>query len=185
MFIQAIEARQILDSRGNPTIEADVYLEDGGFGRAAVPSGASTGKFEAHELRDEDPQCYHGRGVTKAINNIREEIEPLLLDRNALDQLGIDRLLVELDGSENKSRLGVNALLAVSLATAHAAADSLGLPLFRYFAGTRAVSMPIPMMNVLNGGEHADNNVDVQEFMLLPVGLVGLMLLRRSETKAT
>ncbi|MCK5585148.1 phosphopyruvate hydratase, partial [Candidatus Bipolaricaulota bacterium] len=171
MFIEAIEARQILDSRGNPTIEADVYLEDGGFGRAAVPSGASKGKFEAHELRDEDSHCFHGRGVTKAINNIREEIEPLLLGRNALDQPEIDRLLIDLDGSENKSRLGANALLAVSLATAHAAADSLGLPLFRYIAGTRAVSMPIPMMNVLNGGEHADNNVDVQEFMLLPVGM--------------
>jgi len=171
MFIEAIEARQILDSRGNPTIEADVYLEDGGFGRAAVPSGASKGKFEAHELRDEDPHCYHGRGVTKAINNIQEEIEPLLLGRNALDQPEIDRLLVDLDGTENKDRLGANALLAVSLATAHAAADSLGLPLFRYIAGTHAVSMPIPMMNVLNGGEHADNNVDVQEFMLLPVGM--------------
>jgi len=171
MFIEAIEARQILDSRGNPTIEADVHLEDGGFGRAAVPSGASKGKFEAHELRDEDPHCFHGRGVAKAISNVQEEIEPLLLGRNALDQPGIDRLLVELDGSENKDRLGANALLAVSLATAHAAADSLGLPLFRYIAGTRAASMPVPMMNVLNGGEHADNNVDVQEFMLLPVGL--------------
>lgn len=171
MFIEAIEARQILDSRGNPTIEADVYLEDGGFGRAAVPSGASKGKFEAHELRDEDPQLYHGRGVSKAIDNIHHEIEPLLVGCSASDQPEIDRLLIELDGSENKSRLGANALLAVSLATAHAAADSLGLPLFRYIAGTRAVSMPIPMMNVLNGGEHADNNVDVQEFMLLPVGM--------------
>jgi len=171
MFIDAIEARQILDSRGNPTIEADVWLEDGGFGRAAVPSGASKGKFEAHELRDEDAQCYHGKGVSKAIKNVQEEIEPLLLGRNALDQPEIDRLLIELDGSENKSRLGANALLAVSLACARAAADSLGLPLFRYIAGARAVSMPLPMMNVLNGGEHADNNVDVQEFMLLPVGM--------------
>ncbi len=171
MFIEAIEARQILDSRGNPTIEADVYLEDGGFGRAAVPSGASKGKFEAHELRDEDAHCFHGRGVSKAIDNVREEIEPLLLGRNALDQPAIDRLLIDLDGSENKARLGANALLAVSLATAHAAADSLGIPLFRYFSGARAVRMPIPMMNVLNGGEHADNNVDVQEFMLLPVGM--------------
>lgn len=171
MFIEAIEARQILDSRGNPTIEADVYLEDGGFGRAAVPSGASKGKFEAHELRDGDEHCFHGRGVSKAIANVREEIEPLLLGRNALDQADIDRLLIDLDGSENKNRLGANALLAVSLATAHAAADSLGIPLFRYFAGARGVRMPIPMMNVLNGGEHADNNVDVQEFMLLPVGM--------------
>jgi len=171
MFIEAIEARQILDSRGNPTVEADVYLEDGGFGRAAVPSGASKGKFEAHELRDEDPHAFHGRGVSKAIHNIHEEIEPLLLGQNAFDQPEIDRLLIELDGSENKNRLGANALLAASLATAHAAADSLGLPLFRYIAGARAVCMPIPMMNVLNGGDHADNNVDVQEFMLLPVGM--------------
>ncbi len=171
MFIEAIEARQILDSRGNPTIEADVYLEDGGFGRAAVPSGASKGKFEALELRDGDPHCYHGRGVTKAIANVQEEIEPLLLGRNALDQFAIDRLLIELDGTDNKERLGANALLAVSLATARAAADSLDLPLFRYFAGARSAAMPIPMMNVLNGGEHADNNVDIQEFMLLPVGM--------------
>jgi enolase len=171
MFIEAIEARQILDSRGNPTIEADVYLEDGGFGRAAVPSGASKGKFEALELRDGDPQCYHGRGVTQAIANIQEEIEPLLLGRSALDQQEIDRLLIELDGTENKERLGANALLAASLATARAAADSLGLPLFRYIAGARAARMPIPMMNVLNGGEHADNNVDIQEFMLLPAGM--------------
>ncbi|MBE0634581.1 phosphopyruvate hydratase [Candidatus Bipolaricaulota bacterium] len=171
MFIEAIEARQILDSRGNPTIEADVYLEDGGFGRAAVPSGASKGKFEAVELRDGDPLVYLGRGVSKAITNIQEEIEPLLLGQNALDQPRIDRLLIELDGTANKGRLGANALLAASLATAHAAADSLGLPLFRYLAGARAVSMPIPMMNVLNGGEHADNNVDVQEFMLLPIGM--------------
>lgn len=171
MFIEAIEARQILDSRGNPTVEADVYLEDGGFGRAAVPSGASKGKFEAHELRDGDPQVYHGRGVERAIESIREEIEPMLLGKSAFDQQAIDQLLVALDGSENKARLGANAILAVSLATAHAAADSLGLPLFRYLAGARAARMPIPMMNVLNGGEHADNNVDVQEFMLLPVGM--------------
>jgi enolase len=171
MFIEAIEARQILDSRGNPTVEVDVYLEDGGFGRAAVPSGASKGKYEAHELRDEDPKIYHGRGVDLAIDSVREEIEPMLLGRNALDQAEVDRLLIELDGTENKGRLGANAILGVSLATAHAAADSLGLPLFRYLAGARATSLPIPMMNVLNGGEHADNNVDVQEFMLLPVGM--------------
>jgi len=171
MFIEAIEARQILDSRGNPTIEADVYLEDGGFGRAAVPSGASKGKFEAHELRDGDERVFHGQGVTKAIDNIHDEIEPLLLGRNGLDQAEIDRLLIELDGTENKSRLGANALLAVSLATARAGADLLGIPFFRYIAGARSVNLPIPMMNVLNGGEHADNNVDVQEFMLLPVGV--------------
>jgi len=171
MFIEAIEARQILDSRGNPTIEADVYLEDGGFGRAAVPSGASKGKFEAHELRDGDERVFHGQGVTKAIDNIHDEIEPLLLGRNGLDQAEIDRLLIELDGTENKSRLGANALLAVSLATARAGSDLLGIPFFRYIAGARSVNLPIPMMNVLNGGEHADNNVDVQEFMLLPVGV--------------
>ena len=171
MFIEAIEARQILDSRGNPTIEADVYLEDGGFGRAAVPSGASKGKFEAHELRDGDEHVFHGLGVTKAIDNIHDEIEPLLLGRNGLDQSEIDRLLIELDGTKNKARLGANAMLAVSLATARASADLLGLPFFRYIAGARASRLPIPMMNVLNGGEHADNNVDVQEFMLLPIGV--------------
>jgi len=170
MFIEAIEARQIIDSRGNPTVEADVLLEDGGFGRAAVPSGASKGKLEALELRDEDPHCYHGKGVLKAVANIQEEIEPLLLGRDALDQALIDGLMLELDDTDNKSRLGANAILAVSLATAHAAADSLGVPLFRYVAGTRPGRMPIPMMNVLNGGEHADNNVDIQEFMLLPIG---------------
>jgi len=170
MFIEAIEARQIIDSRGNPTVEADVLLEDGGFGRAAIPSGASKGKREALELRDEDAQRYHGKGVLKAVSNIQEEIEPLLLGRDALDQAQIDGLMLELDNTENKSRLGANAILAVSLATARAAADSLGIPLFRYVAGTRAARMPIPMMNVLNGGEHADNNVDIQEFMLLPVG---------------
>ena len=171
MFIEAIEARQILDSRGNPTIEADVYLEDGGFGRAAVPSGASKGKFEAHELRDGDEHVFHGLGVTKPIDNIHDEIEPLLLGRNGLDQSEIDRLLIELDGTKNKARLGANAMLAVSLATARASADLLGLPFFRYIAGARASRLPIPMMNVLNGGEHADNNVDVQEFMLLPIGV--------------
>ncbi len=171
MLIEGIEARQILDSRGNPTIEADVYLEDGGFGRAAVPSGASKGKFEALELRDGDKSVFHGKGVTLAIDHIHEEIEPLLIGRNGLDQPEIDRLLIELDGTANKERLGANAMLAVSLATARAASDLLGLPFFRYIAGARAVRMPIPMMNVLNGGEHADNNVDVQEFMLLPVGV--------------
>ncbi len=169
MFIEGIEARAIIDSRGNPTVEADVLLEDGGFGRAAVPSGASKGKFEALELRDGDSERFHGRGVDQAIANIASEIEPALLGQDGLDQPTIDRLLIELDGTENKSRLGANALLAVSLATAHAAADSLGIPLFRYLSGARRARLPRPMMNVLNGGEHADNNVDIQEFMLLPL----------------
>jgi enolase len=170
MYIEAIEARAIIDSRGNPTVEADVYLEDGGFGRAAVPSGASKGKREALELRDNDPKAYHGRGVSAAVDNIRGEIEPCLLGCDALDQAEVDRLLIELDGTENKRRLGANAILAVSLATARAAADGLDLPFFRYVAGLRTPTLPRPMMNVLNGGEHADNNVDIQEFMLLPIG---------------
>ncbi|MDD5219382.1 MAG: phosphopyruvate hydratase [Candidatus Bipolaricaulis sp.] len=169
MYIEAIEARTIIDSRGNPTVEADVYLEDGGFGRAAVPSGASKGTREALELRDQDPKAYHGRGVSTAVENIRSEIEPALLGWDAFDQAGADRLLIELDGTENKRRLGANAILAVSLATARAAADSLDLPFFRYVAGLRTPTLPLPMMNVLNGGEHADNNVDIQEFMLLPI----------------
>ena len=169
MFIEGIEARAIVDSRGNPTVEADVFLEDGAFGRAAVPSGASKGKFEALELRDEDPHRFHGRGVEKAIANITDEIEPAMLGQDALDQPMIDRALIELDGTENKSRLGANAILAVSLATARAAADSLGIPLFRYLSGARRACLPRPMMNVLNGGEHADNNVDIQEFMLVPL----------------
>ena len=170
MFIEAIEAREIIDSRGNPTVEVDVILEDGAFGRAAVPSGASKGKYEALELRDGDPDRYHGKGVSKAVEFVACDIEPALLGQDALDQLAIDRLLLDLDGTDNKSRLGANAILGVSLATAHAAADSLGIPLFRYFAGARRACLPRPMMNVLNGGEHADNNVDIQEFMLLPVG---------------
>jgi len=170
MFVEAMEAREIIDSRGNPTIEVDVILEDGGYGRAAVPSGASKGKYEALELRDNEPDRYHGRGVSRAIENVASEIEPILLGQSALDQAAIDQLLIDLDGTENKSRLGANAILAVSLATAHAAADSLGIPLFRYLAGARRAILPLPMMNVLNGGEHADNNVDIQEFMLLPIG---------------
>jgi enolase len=171
MYIEAIDARSIIDSRGNPTVEADVYLEDGGFGRAAVPSGASKGTREALELRDKDPKVYHGRGVSAAVDNIRAEIEPTLLGCDAFDQSEVDRLLIELDGTENKRRLGANAILAVSLATARAAADSLDIPFFRYVAGLRAPTLPLPMMNVLNGGEHADNNVDIQEFMLLPIGV--------------
>jgi enolase len=169
MFIEGIEARAIIDSRGNPTVEADVFLEDGAFGRAAVPSGASKGTYEALELRDEDPHRFHGRGVEKAIANIIDEIEPALIGQDALEQSTIDRALIELDGTENKSRLGANAILAVSLATARAAADSLDVPLFRYLSGARRARLPRPMMNVLNGGEHADNNVDIQEFMLVPL----------------
>jgi len=171
MFIEAIEAREVIDSRGNPTVEVDVILEDGAFGRAIIPSGASTGKYEALELRDKDPKRYHGKGVLQAVANVAEEIEPALLGQNALDQVEIDRILLDLDGTENKSHLGANAILGVSLATAHAAADSLGVPLFRYIAGAKRARLPIPMMNVLNGGQHADNNVDVQEFMIMPIGM--------------
>jgi enolase len=171
MYIEAIEARMIFDSRGQPTVEADVYLEDGAFGRAAVPSGASKGTREALELRDQDPDAFHGKGVDRAVENVLQEIEPALLGRDALDQHEVDQVLIELDGTENKQRLGANAILAVSLAVARAAADSIEMPFFRYVAGVRRPLLPLPMMNVLNGGEHADNNVDIQEFMLLPIGL--------------
>ena len=171
MFIEGIEARQIIDSRGNPTVEVDIYLEDGSFGRAAVPSGASKGKREALELRDGDPKQFHGKGVSQAVENVGLEIEPALLGMDALDQAKIDKILLDLDGTPNKERLGANAILGASLATAHAAADSLGIPLFRYVAGAREPLLPLPMMNVLNGGEHADNNVDIQEFMILPIGV--------------
>lgn len=169
--IVAIEARQIIDSRGNPTVEADVSLEGGGFGRAAVPSGASTGEHEAVELRDGDPAQYGGKGVTQAVSNIMDQIAPELVGEDALEQVLIDRLLIELDGTENKARLGANAVLAVSLATARAAADAVDLPLFRYLGGFMAGRLPVPMMNVINGGAHANNNLDVQEFMLVPSGL--------------
>ncbi len=171
MYIEAIEARMVFDSRGQPTVEADVYLEDDAFGRAAVPSGASKGTREALELRDGDADAFHGKGVDRAIENILQEIEPALVGHDALDQAEIDHVLIALDGTENKRRLGANAMLAVSLATARAAADSLGVPFFRYVAGLRRPLLPLPMMNVLNGGEHADNNVDIQEFMLLPIGV--------------
>jgi enolase len=169
--IATIEARPILDSRGNPTIEADVSLDGGGFGRAAVPSGASTGEHEAVELRDADPEIYGGKGVTRAVSNIMDQIAPELVGEDALEQVLIDRLLIELDGTDNKSRLGANALLAVSLATARAAADAVDLPLFRYLGGPMACLLPVPQMNVVNGGAHANNNLDVQEFMLVPSGL--------------
>jgi enolase len=168
--IATIEARQILDSRGNPTVEAEVALEDGALGRAAVPSGASTGEHEAIELRDSDPARYRGKGVGRAVANILDEIAPELVGEDATEQVLIDRLLIELDGTGNKSRLGANAILAVSLATAHAAAESLGLPLYRYLGGPMASVLPVPMMNVVNGGAHADNNLDIQEFMIVPWG---------------
>ncbi|UCF10221.1 MAG: phosphopyruvate hydratase [Candidatus Bipolaricaulota bacterium] len=167
--IEHIHARQIFDSRGNPTIEVEVYLDDGGFGRAAVPSGASKGKLEALELRDGDPKAFHGKGVTEAVRNVQQEIAPILLGQDALDQRAIDHLLLEADGTKNKERLGANAILGASLAVAHATADSLGLPLFRYIAGAREALLPRPMMNVLNGGAHADNSLDIQEFMILPL----------------
>lgn len=163
-------AREILDSRGHPTVEATVFLSDGTVGIASVPSGASTGKFEAHEKRDADPSCYHGRGVMKAVYNVCKVISPALVGANACEQHEIDRILCELDGTENKSRLGANAILAVSLACARAAANHYGLPLYRYLGGVEAYRMPVPMMNILNGGAHASNNVEIQEFMILPVG---------------
>lgn len=169
-IIVDIFAREILDSRGNPTVEVDVILEDGSFGRAAVPSGASTGAYEAVELRDEDKNRFMGKGVMKAVTNINTVIAPALLDADALDQVAVDRKLIELDGTSNKGKLGANAILGVSLAVAKAAAAYLGLPLYRYIGGVNAKELPVPMMNILNGGKHADNNVDIQEFMIVPVG---------------
>ncbi len=168
--IRAFHPREILDSRGNPTVEVDIVLECGSAGRASVPSGASTGSFEAVELRDKDKKRYLGKGVLTALYNISEKIAPALKGKDAMDQGEIDQILLELDGTENKSRLGANAMLAVSLATARAAANTMGLPLYRYLGGVNACCLPVPMMNILNGGVHADNNVDVQEFMIMPVG---------------
>ena len=164
-----ILGRQILDSRGNPTVECEVTLDDGTVGRAAVPSGASTGIYEACELRDGE-EAYLGKGTLRAVANINTEIAEELLGMNALDQPAIDQMLIELDGTENKSRLGANAILAVSLACARAAAESLGMPLYTYLGGVNAKTLPVPMMNILNGGAHANNNVDIQEFMIMPVG---------------
>ncbi|MES2355294.1 MAG: phosphopyruvate hydratase [Pseudomonadota bacterium] len=164
-------AREILDSRGNPTVEADVLLESGVIGRAAVPSGASTGSREAIELRDGDAQRYFGKGVLKAVENINTEICEAIIGLDATEQSFIDKTLIELDGTENKSRLGANALLAVSLATARAAAEEVGLPLYRYLGGSAGMQMPVPMMNVINGGAHANNSLDIQEFMVIPVGM--------------
>jgi enolase len=165
-----ITAREILDSRGNPTVEADVTLANGVMGRAAVPSGASTGEHEAVELRDGDKERYLGKGVRQAVQNIEEKIAPALADMDATDQIGIDHAMIELDGTANKSALGANAILAVSLACARAAAEELGLPLYRYLGGPMSRVMPVPMMNILNGGAHSTNTVDFQEFMIVPVG---------------
>ncbi|MCD6307019.1 MAG: phosphopyruvate hydratase [Deltaproteobacteria bacterium] len=168
--IEAIVAREILDSRGNPTVEVEVGLSDGSFGRAAVPSGASTGKYEAVELRDKRKKRYRGKGVQEAVDNVNKIIAPALVDREAMDQRLIDKTLIELDGTRNKKKLGANAILGVSLAVARAAADALFIPLYRYIGGTNACRLPMPMMNILNGGAHAANNVDMQEFMIMPIG---------------
>ena len=170
MELQTIHAREILDSRGNPTLEVDVVLADGATGRAAVPSGASTGAYEACELRDGDKKRYLGKGVLKAVNNVNDIIAPALIGMNASEQVDIDRAMIDMDGTPNKAKLGANAILGVSLAVAHAAASSVGLPLYRYLGGTNAKVLPLPMMNVLNGGKHADSTVDFQEFMIQPVG---------------
>ena len=169
-YIAEIFARQILDSRGNPTVEVDVVTDDGAFGRAAVPSGASTGVHEAVELRDNDKSVYVGKGVLTAVKNVNETIAPELVGYDVADQTGIDQLMIDLDGTENKGKLGANALLAVSMAVAKAAAEEAALPLFRYIGGTNAKTLPVPMMNILNGGAHADNKIDFQEFMVMPTG---------------
>ena len=169
-MIVDVHGRQVLDSRGNPTVEVEVLLESGAEGAAIVPSGASTGTREAVELRDGDPKRYLGRGVTKAVRNVNKTIAPKLIGLDAVEQVRIDRLLVGLDGTENKGKLGANAILGVSMAGARAAADACGLPLYRYLGGVGGSSLPVPMMNILNGGSHADNNVDIQEFMVMPVG---------------
>ncbi|OGO00619.1 MAG: phosphopyruvate hydratase [Chloroflexi bacterium RBG_13_52_14] len=168
--IKRIEGRQILDSRGNPTVEVEVLLDDGAVGLAAVPSGASTGSHEAVELRDGDPSKYQGKGVLKAVNNIQKIIAPAIVGMSALKQEAIDRRMIELDGTPNKGNLGANAILGVSLAVAHAAAKSKGVPLYRYLGGTEAHLLPVPMMNILNGGKHAEDSVDLQEFMVVPAG---------------
>ncbi|MFM7320284.1 MAG: phosphopyruvate hydratase, partial [Armatimonadota bacterium] len=168
--IEDIRAREVLDSRGNPTVEVDVILNDGSVGRAAVPSGASTGAHEAVELRDGDKGRYLGKGVLKAVDHVNDVIAPELVEMDAADQVAVDNLLLAIDGTDNKGRLGANALLGVSLATAKAAAESFGLPLYRYVGGAGARQLPVPMMNIINGGKHADNSVDLQEFMVMPVG---------------
>lgn len=169
-LIADIYAREVLDSRGNPTVEVEVYLESGAVGRALVPSGASTGEYEAVELRDGDQSRYNGKGVLQAVENVNELIAPELIGFDALNQVEVDQALITLDGTPNKGKLGANAILGVSMAVAHAAAAYLDLPLYRYIGGANAKVLPTPMMNILNGGEHADNNVDIQEFMVMPVG---------------
>ena len=169
-YISEIFARQILDSRGNPTVEVDVLTDEGALGRAAVPSGASTGIHEAVELRDDDKKTYGGKGVLKAVKNVNDKIAPVLIGNDVADQTGIDEMMIQLDGSDNKGKLGANAMLAVSMAVAKAAAEEASLPLYRYIGGTNAKTLPIPMMNILNGGAHADNKIDFQEFMVMPVG---------------
>ncbi len=168
--IEVIVAREILDSRGNPTVEVEVGLDDGSVGMAAVPSGASTGKFEAIELRDKNKKRYRGKGVERAVENVNKVIAPVLIGMDATDQRLIDKAMIELDGTPNKAKLGANAILGVSLAVARAAAESVGLPLYKYIGGTGACRLPMPMMNILNGGLHAANNVDLQEFMIMPIG---------------
>ncbi len=168
-IIESVHARQILDSRGNPTVEVDVYTENGFMGRAAVPSGASTGEHEAVELRDGDKSKYLGKGVLKAVENVNEHIAPEIVGISVFEQKLIDDAMIALDGTANKSKLGANAILGVSLAAARAAAQSSGLPLYRYVGGANARLLPVPMMNIINGGEHADNPIDIQEFMIMPV----------------
>jgi enolase len=170
--ISDIRAREILDSRGNPTVEVDVILDNGHFGRAAVPSGASTGEHEAVELRDGDTDRYLGKGTSRAVSNVHDEILPALKGLSAFDQVHVDEKMIDLDGTPNKGRLGANSILGVSLATAHAAASAAGLPLYRYLGGPSARTLPVPMMNILNGGAHSDNNVDLQEFMVMPISAV-------------
>ncbi|NRG46949.1 phosphopyruvate hydratase [Bacillus sp. CRN 9] len=169
-FIQHVYAREVLDSRGNPTVEVEVLTESGFFGRAIVPSGASTGEYEAVELRDGDKDRYLGKGVQKAVDNVNNLISEAITGFDVTDQVGIDRTMIALDGTDNKGKLGANAILGVSMACAHAAAESVGLPLYRYLGGFNAKQLPTPMMNIINGGSHADNNVDFQEFMIMPVG---------------
>lgn len=169
-IIADVYAREVLDSRGNPTVEVEVWTESGGYGKASVPSGASTGAFEAVELRDGDKERYLGKGVQKAVDNVNEIIAPELIGMDATEQTYIDEIMIELDGTDNKGKLGANGILGVSMAVAKAAADSLGMPLYQYIGGPNAKTLPVPMMNILNGGEHADNNVDIQEFMVMPVG---------------
>src|SRR5690554_820739 len=169
-YITDVYAREVLDSRGNPTVEVEVYTESGAYGRALVPSGASTGEYEAVELRDGDKERYLGKDVMNAVKNVNEIIAPEVIGYDATRQIDIDELMIELDGTDNKGNLGANAILGVSMAVAHAAADFVGLPLYQYLGGFNAKVLPTPMMNILNGGEHADNNVDIQEFMIMPVG---------------